>query len=42
VLDDASDQDAAAVMAELPRPAHLVYRWVLEPRYAAQQPWQPV
>jgi Hemerythrin HHE cation binding domain len=41
VLDDASDQDAAAVMAELPRPAHLVYRWVLRPRYDAQQRWQP-
>lgn len=42
VLDDASDQDAAAVMAELPRPAHLVYRWILRPRYVAQQRWQPV
>jgi iron-sulfur cluster repair protein YtfE (RIC family) len=41
VLDDASDEDAAAVMAELPRPAHLVYRRVLRPRYDAQQRWQP-
>jgi len=42
VLDDASDQDAAAVLAELPRPAHLVYRWILRPRYDAQRPWEPV
>jgi len=42
VLDDASDQDAAAVLAELPRPAHLVYRWILRPRYVAQRPWEPV
>jgi hemerythrin-like domain-containing protein len=41
VLDDASDEDAAAVMAELPRPAHLVYRFVLRPRYDAQRRWQP-
>jgi hypothetical protein len=41
VLDDASDADAAAVMAELPRPAHLVYRRLLRPRYVAQRPWQP-
>jgi iron-sulfur cluster repair protein YtfE (RIC family) len=41
VLDEASNQDAAAVMAELPRPAHLVYRWVLQPRYDAPQRWQP-
>jgi hypothetical protein len=41
VLDDASDQDAAAVLTELPRPAHLVYRWVLRPRYEAQRRWQP-
>jgi hemerythrin-like domain-containing protein len=42
VLEAASDEDAAAVMAELPPPAHLVYRWILRPRYAAQQRWQPV
>jgi Hemerythrin HHE cation binding domain len=41
VLDDASDQDAAAVMTELPRPAHLAYRWVLRPRYDAERRWQP-
>jgi iron-sulfur cluster repair protein YtfE (RIC family) len=41
VLDDASEEDAAAVLAELPRPAHLVYRFILRPRYAAQRRWQP-
>jgi iron-sulfur cluster repair protein YtfE (RIC family) len=41
VLDDASDEDAAAVMTELPRPAHLVYRFILRPRYLAQRRWQP-
>jgi hypothetical protein len=41
VLDNASDQDSAAVLAELPRPAHLVYRRVLRPRYQAQRRWQP-
>jgi hypothetical protein len=41
VLDDASDQDTAAVLAELPRPAHLVYRRLLRPRYQAQRRWQP-
>src|SRR6266536_6283999 len=41
VLDDASDEDAAAVMIELPRPAHLVYRWPLRPRYVAQRRWPP-
>ena len=41
VLDNASDQDTAAVLAELPRPAHLVYRRVLRPRYEAQRRWQP-
>ena len=40
VLDDASDDDAAAVLAELPKPAHLVYRLVLRPRYAAQHRWR--
>jgi len=37
VLDNASDQDTAAVLAELPRPAHLVYRRLLRPRYQAQR-----
>jgi hypothetical protein len=41
VLDEASDVDTAAVMAELPRPAHLVYRRLLRPRYEAQRHWQP-
>jgi hypothetical protein len=41
VLDHASDQDTAAVLAELPRPAHLVYRRLLRPRYQAQRRWQP-
>jgi hypothetical protein len=41
VLDSASDQDTAAVLAELPRPAHLVYRRPLRPRYQAQRGWQP-
>jgi hemerythrin-like domain-containing protein len=41
VLDEASEEDAAAVMAELPRPAHLVYRWILRPRYDAQRRWWP-
>jgi len=41
VLDEASDEDAAAVRSELPRPAHLVYRFVLRPRYTAQRRWQP-
>jgi hemerythrin-like domain-containing protein len=41
VLDDASDEDTAAVLAELPRPAHLVYRRLLRPRYQAQRRWQP-
>jgi hemerythrin-like domain-containing protein len=41
VLDEASDEDTAAVLTELPRPAHLVYRWVLRPRYEAQRRWQP-
>jgi iron-sulfur cluster repair protein YtfE (RIC family) len=40
VLDDASDEDAAVVLAELPPPARLVYRRVLRPRYDAQHRWQ--
>jgi len=31
VLDDASEQDAAAVLVEIPPPARLVYRRVLRP-----------
>jgi len=40
ILDDAGEQDAAAVLTELPPPARLVYRRVLQPRYAAQHRWQ--
>jgi hypothetical protein len=41
VLDEASEEDTAAVLAELPRPAHLVYRRLMRPRYQAQRRWQP-
>ncbi len=41
VLEEASDEDAAAVLSELPRPARLVYRVILRPRYAARRRWQP-
>jgi iron-sulfur cluster repair protein YtfE (RIC family) len=40
ILDDASQQDAAAVLAEMPPPARLIYRRVLRPRYDAQHRWQ--
>jgi hypothetical protein len=40
ILDDAGEQDAAAVLAEMPPPARLVYRRVLRPRYDAQHRWQ--
>jgi hemerythrin-like domain-containing protein len=40
ILDDADEQDAAAVLTEMPPPARLVYRWVLRPRYHAQHRWQ--
>ncbi len=40
ILDDAGEQDAAAVLAEMPPPARLAYRWVLRPRYDAQHRWQ--
>jgi Hemerythrin HHE cation binding domain len=40
ILDDASEQDAAAVLTEIPPPARLVYRWVLRPRYDAQHRWR--
>jgi hemerythrin-like domain-containing protein len=40
VLDDAGDQDAAAVFAELPPPARFAYRRILRPRYQAQHRWQ--
>jgi hemerythrin-like domain-containing protein len=40
ILDNAGEQDAAAVLRELPPPARLVYRWFLRPRYDAQHRWQ--
>jgi len=40
ILDDAGQQDAAAVLTELPPPARLVYRRILKPRYRAQHRWQ--
>jgi iron-sulfur cluster repair protein YtfE (RIC family) len=40
ILDDASEQDAAAVLTEMPPPARLIYRRVLQPRYDAQHRWQ--
>ena len=40
VLDDAGEQDAAAVLAEMPPPARLIYRRVLRPRYDAQHRWR--
>jgi hemerythrin-like domain-containing protein len=40
ILDDAGEQDAAAVLAEMPPPARLVYRRVLRPHYDAQHRWQ--
>ena len=40
ILDDASEQDTAAVLAEMPPPARLVYRRFLRPRYEAQHRWQ--
>jgi hypothetical protein len=40
ILDNASEQDAASVLAEMPPPARLVYRRVLKPRYDAQHRWQ--
>jgi len=40
ILDGAGEQDAAAVLAEMPPPARLVYRRALKPRYEAQHRWQ--
>jgi hypothetical protein len=40
ILDDAGEQDAAAVLTEMPPPARLVYRRILRPRYEAQHRWQ--
>jgi hypothetical protein len=40
ILDDAAEQDAAAVLAEMPPPARLIYRRVPRPGYGAQHRWQ--
>lgn len=40
ILDEAGERDAAAVLAEMPPPARLVYRRVLKPRYDAQHRWR--
>jgi hypothetical protein len=40
ILDDDGEQDAAAVLAEMPPPARPVYRRVLRPRYDARHRWQ--
>src|SRR5262249_54703511 len=40
ILDAADEQDAAAVLTEMPPPARLVYRWILNPRPAAHHPCQ--
>jgi hypothetical protein len=40
ILDDAGEQDAAVVLAEMPPPARLAYRRILKPRYDAQRRWQ--
>jgi len=40
ILDGAGDNDAAAVLSEMPRPARLVHRWILKPRYGRQHRWQ--
>jgi hypothetical protein len=42
VLDDASEADAAAVMAEVPPPGRVVIRRVLQPRYAKRRLWENV
>ena len=40
VLDEASDADTKAVLAELPPPGRLVYWKVLRPRYVAKHVWE--
>jgi len=40
ILDDAGQQDTAAVLTEMPPPARLIYRRVLRPRYDAQHRWR--
>jgi hypothetical protein len=41
VLDDATPEDTATVMNELPPPGRVVYRHVIKPRYEARQLWSP-
>jgi hypothetical protein len=40
ILDDADQYDAAAVLAEMPPSARLIYHRVPRPRYDAQHQWQ--
>jgi hypothetical protein len=42
VLDDASAEDAATVMHELPPPGRVVYRHVIKPRYEGRHLWSPM
>jgi hypothetical protein len=39
-LDSAGEEDAAAVLAEMPAPARFVCRRVLKPRNEARHRWQ--
>ena len=39
IRDDASPEDTAAVMAEVPAPARLLYRMVLRRRSTAERRW---
>jgi len=40
ILDSADDENAAAVLTEMPPMARLVYRRILKPRYESQRRWQ--
>ena len=40
ILHDASQQDTAAVLTQMPSPARLIYRRVLRPRYDARHRWE--
>jgi hemerythrin-like domain-containing protein len=42
VLDEASPDDARAVLAELPPPGRLAYRFVIAPRYRSRQGRRPI
>ncbi|MEY2521639.1 MAG: hypothetical protein QOJ66_204 [Ilumatobacteraceae bacterium] len=39
VLDDATPDDAAPVLAELPAPGRMVYRHIIKPRHDARNLW---